>query len=148
MDGITLRTRYTRLPARERKLQIYVDNALGTESGATNLAGAPNLQPDVPVTDQATNALDAVDGTKTTVKKLNRLRSAASFIQMSTSEMELKANIYYHISNPLKRWKTDRSPPVMLMLQVAVTICVVAQVHSFGTGGGGGGGGGRGVGYQ
>ena len=64
----------------------------------------------------------------TNKRKLERLKSTASIDELSNSELELKANLYYHISNPLKRWKTDRSPPVTLILQLAKMFCVVTQV--------------------
>ncbi|KAL5466985.1 hypothetical protein EMCRGX_G031150 [Ephydatia muelleri] len=72
-----------------------------------------------------------IEAKESTIKRLKKLRSSANLYQMSSNELELKANLYYHISNPIKRWKTDRSPPFMLILQVAKTICIVVQVILF-----------------
>ncbi|KAL5466992.1 hypothetical protein EMCRGX_G031157 [Ephydatia muelleri] len=71
-----------------------------------------------------------MEAKESTIKR-KKLRSSANLYQLSSNEQELKPNLYYHISNPIKRWKTDRSPPFMLILQVAKTICIVVQVILF-----------------
>lgn len=111
------------MPARERKVQIYIDNALEMDP-VTNQSGTQiqETQPS-PIT-----AESPAQSKESTIKRLKKLHSTANLYQMSSSEMELKANLYYHISNPIKRWKTDRSPPLMLILQMVKTISIVAQV--------------------
>lgn len=44
--------------------------------------------------------------------------------------MELKANLYFHICNPIKRWKIERVIPIKLILQLVKTLCLVVQVHT------------------
>ena len=58
-----------------------------------------------------------------------RCRSGACMKELSENERELKMNMYYHISNPISRWKTDRKFPVKLVLQILKTFCVVTQVR-------------------
>ena len=121
------------MTARERIVQLYDGHAFDDvdDTATSRVRTTARVQTEAPVDPAATqhaNELDADRPATNTLKRLKRLRSTASLYEMGSSELELKANLYYHISNPLKRWKTDRSPPVMLMLQVAITIFVIAQV--------------------
>ena len=42
--------------------------------------------------------------------------------------MELKANLYFHIGNPIKRWKIEKVIPVKLILQLVKTLFLIVQV--------------------
>ena len=57
-----------------------------------------------------------------------RLQSELDLDDLSKNEIELKANLYFHIGNPIKRWKVDRVVPVKLLLQLLKTFCLVVQV--------------------
>ena len=57
---------------------------------------------------------------------------------LAKSEIELKANLYFHISNPLKRWRVERVIPIKLILQIIKTFCLIVQVQSIGADRGGG----------
>ena len=61
-------------------------------------------------------------------RKLEKLRSRADIQLLSNDECELKTNMFYHISNPIARWKADHSPPVKMVLQLLQTVCVITQV--------------------
>eukprot|EP00731_Ephydatia_muelleri_P026758 Em0018g858a len=117
------------MPARERKVQIYIDNAL--ETGPIANQNGTQIQERQPSPTMPMAEEGDIEAKESTIKRLKKLRSSANLYQMSSNELELKANLYYHISNPIKRWKTDRSPPFMLILQVAKTICIVVQVILF-----------------
>ena len=54
---------------------------------------------------------------------------------LSQNELELKASLYFHICNPLKRWKVEKLVPYKLVLQVVKTLLLVMQVSWYtGTG--------------
>ena len=59
---------------------------------------------------------------------LHRLQSDLDVENLGRSEVELKANLFFHIGNPLKRWKIERVVPVKLILQLIKTVCLVVQV--------------------
>ena len=59
-----------------------------------------------------------------------RLQSQMDLGNLSKNEIELKANLYFHIGNPIKRWKVDRVVPVKLLLQLLKTFCLIVQVAS------------------
>ena len=63
-------------------------------------------------------------------KKLERLQSSLDLDALARNELELKANLYYHIGNPLKRWKVERVVPIKLLLQALITFCLIVQVYS------------------
>ncbi|KAL5467001.1 hypothetical protein EMCRGX_G031166 [Ephydatia muelleri] len=65
------------------------------------------------------------------LRTLERLRSRADLLVLSNDELELKTNMFYHISNPLARWKADRSPPIKMILQLLKTFCIVTQAVLF-----------------
>eukprot|EP00731_Ephydatia_muelleri_P026752 Em0018g852a len=64
------------------------------------------------------------------LRTLERLRSRADLLVLSNDELELKTNMFYHISNPLARWKADRSPPIKMILQLLKTFCIVTQFYN------------------
>ena len=64
-------------------------------------------------------------------RKLEKLRSRADIQLLSNDECELKTNMFYHISNPIARWRADYSPPVKMILQLLQTVCVITQVSVF-----------------
>lgn len=60
--------------------------------------------------------------------KLQRLQSALDLDKLAQNELELKANLYWHIGTPIKRWKVERQVPVKLVLQLLKTFCLIVQV--------------------
>jgi len=62
------------------------------------------------------------------LSKLKKLQSQLDFDQLAKNELELKANLYFHIGNPLKRWRVERVVPIKLILQVLKTVCLIVQV--------------------
>ena len=58
----------------------------------------------------------------------DRLKSQLNFDHLGRNEVELKANLFYHIGNPIKRWKIEKVIPVKLILQLIKTACLVIQV--------------------
>lgn len=65
-----------------------------------------------------------------TIEKLHRLKSRLKLSDLSTNELELKASLYFHICNPLKRWKLEKLVPYKLVLQMIKTVFLIAQVSS------------------
>ena len=59
----------------------------------------------------------------------DRLKSNLDLPQLGMNETELKANLYFHIGNPIKRWKIERVIPVKLILQLFKTVFLVLQVY-------------------
>ena len=64
------------------------------------------------------------------LRKLQRLRSTLNLDQLAKNEQELKANLYFHISNPIKRWRVEKQLPIKLLLQVLKTFCLIVQVRN------------------
>lgn len=62
------------------------------------------------------------------LRKLQHLQSTLDLDHLAKNEQELKANLYFHISNPLKRWKVEKRLPIKLLLQVLKTLCLIVQV--------------------
>lgn len=60
--------------------------------------------------------------------KLQRLQSALDLDKLAQNELELKANLYWHIGTPIKRWKVEKQVPVKLVLQLLKTFCLIVQV--------------------
>lgn len=60
--------------------------------------------------------------------RLQRLQSALDLDELAQNELELKANLYWHIGTPIKRWKVERQVPVKLVLQLLKTFCLIVQV--------------------
>ena len=60
--------------------------------------------------------------------KLRKLQSHLDFDQLAKNELELKANMYFHIGNPIKRWRVEKVVPIKLLLQLLKTFCVITQV--------------------
>ena len=60
--------------------------------------------------------------------KLRKLQSHLEFDQLAKNELELKANMYFHIGNPIKRWRVEKVVPIKLLLQLLKTFCVITQV--------------------
>ena len=60
--------------------------------------------------------------------KLQRLQSTLDFDALAQNELELKANLYWHIATPIKRWKVERQVPVKLVLQLLKTLLLIVQV--------------------
>lgn len=56
------------------------------------------------------------------------MKSQLDLEQLGRNEVELKANLYFHIGNPIKRWKIERVIPIKLILQVIKTFSLIAQV--------------------
>ncbi len=63
-----------------------------------------------------------------TYHTINRLQSQLDLDDLSRNEVELKANLYFHIGNPIKRWKVERVVPIKLLLQLLKTFCLIVQV--------------------
>ena len=62
-------------------------------------------------------------------RKVNGLRLKSSTIeQLSRDETELRIKMYFHISNPVNRWRKFHYVTWKFFLQLAKTFCVVAQV--------------------
>lgn len=57
-----------------------------------------------------------------------RLKSNLDYVQLGRNEPELKANLYFHIGNPIKRWRIERVIPIKLILQLVKTVVLVIQV--------------------
>lgn len=55
------------------------------------------------------------------------MRSVGDIEKLAESEESLKLAVYFHICNPLKRWKTDRLIPYSLLLQLVKTVFVLMQ---------------------
>ena len=60
--------------------------------------------------------------------KLQKLQSALDLDELAQNELELKANLYWHIGTPIKRWKVEGQVPVKLVLQLLKTFCLIVQV--------------------
>lgn len=60
--------------------------------------------------------------------KLQRLQSTLDLDKLAQNELELKANLYWHIGTPIKRWKVEGQVPVKLVLQLLKTFCLIVQV--------------------
>ena len=60
--------------------------------------------------------------------KLQKLQSALDLDELAQNELELKANLYWHIGTPIKRWKVERQVPIKLILQLLKTFCLIVQV--------------------
>lgn len=76
-------------------------------------------------------ATDSLSARTKGLRTLERLRSRADLLVLSNDELELKTNMFYHISNPIARWKADRSPPIKMIIQLLKTFCVVTQAILF-----------------
>lgn len=63
-----------------------------------------------------------------TIEKLHRLKSRLKMSDLSSNELELKASLYFHICNPLKRWKLEKLVPYKLVLQILKTVFLIVQV--------------------
>ena len=61
-------------------------------------------------------------------KRLQKLRSELNLEALAQNELELKANLFYHIGNPIKRWRVEKVVPGKLVLQLLKTFCLVVQV--------------------
>ena len=62
-------------------------------------------------------------------RKVNELRLRSSTIeQLGRDETELRIKMYFHISNPLNRWKKYRYVTWKFLLQLTKTFCIAAQV--------------------
>ena len=62
--------------------------------------------------------------------KLQKLQSALDLDELAQNELELKANLYWHIGTPIKRWKVEGQVPVKLILQLLKTFCLIVQVYT------------------
>ena len=62
------------------------------------------------------------------LKKLNT-QTSLDLHELANSELSLKASLYFHISNPIKRWKVERLVPIKLLLQLLKTAVFIIQVH-------------------
>ena len=60
--------------------------------------------------------------------KLQRLQSTLDFDKLAENELELKANLYWHIGTPIKRWKVERQVPIKLVWQLLKTFVLIVQV--------------------
>ena len=60
--------------------------------------------------------------------KLQRLQTTLDFDKLAENELELKANLYWHIATPIKRWKVERQVPIKLILQLLKTLVLIVQV--------------------
>ena len=60
-------------------------------------------------------------------KRLKKTRSVGNLLRLADSEESLKLALYYHICNPLKRWKTERKVPYSLLLQLFKAFFVMLQ---------------------
>lgn len=63
-------------------------------------------------------------------KRLQRLQSKLNLDELAQNELELKANLFYHIGNPIKRWRVEKVVPGKLVLQLLKTVCLVVQVYT------------------
>ena len=64
-------------------------------------------------------------------RTLQRLKTELDFNVLAQNELELKANIFYHIGNPLKRWRVEKVVPGKLVLQLLKTFCLIVQVAMY-----------------
>lgn len=81
-------------------------------------------------TDDASGDRDEVKlSSKDVGCNVNELRLRSSTIdQLSRNETELRIKMYFHISNPLNRWRKFRYVTWKFFLQLAKTFCIAAQV--------------------
>ena len=63
------------------------------------------------------------------LQRLQRLQSTLDFTSLARNELELKANLYFHICNPVKRWRVERIVPIKLLLQLLKTFVLLTQVR-------------------
>ncbi|CAI7993502.1 Mucolipin-1 [Geodia barretti] len=63
--------------------------------------------------------------------KLQRLQTTLDFDKLAENELELKANLYWHIATPIKRWKVERQVPIKLILQLLKTLVLIVQAVLF-----------------
>ena len=71
---------------------------------------------------------DSIISSNGTIEKLQRLKSRLKLKDLSQNELELKASLYFHICNPLKRWKVEKLVPYKLVLQIVKTVLLIVQV--------------------
>ena len=51
-------------------------------------------------------------------------------VKAAIEEKKLKTSIFFHISDPIARWRADhRRPPVKMTVQLLKMLCVVTQVR-------------------
>ena len=61
-------------------------------------------------------------------RRLQKLQSQLNLSALAQNELELKANLFYHIGNPIKRWRVEKVVPWKLVLQLLKTFCLLVQV--------------------
>ena len=61
--------------------------------------------------------------------KLQRLQSTLDSNKLCQNELGLKANLYWHIGTPIKRFKVEGQVPIKLILQLVKTFCLIVQVR-------------------
>lgn len=71
---------------------------------------------------------DAVKRSPPARRTLQRLKTESNLDVLARNELELKANVFYHIGNPLKRWRVEKVVPGKLVLQLLKTFCLIVQV--------------------
>lgn len=92
------------------------------------LRDKPRRQPSL--RENLTNSLSRIGNRMRREKppKLRRLQSTLDFDRLAKNELELKANLYWHIATPIKRWKVEGQVPIKLVLQLLKTLCLIVQV--------------------
>ena len=62
-------------------------------------------------------------------RKLKKLQSRLNLNELAQNELELKTTLFYHIGNPIKRWRVERVVPGKLVVQLLKTFCLIVQVY-------------------
>ena len=57
-------------------------------------------------------------------------RVSLNLEELSSNEIALKKSLYFHLSNPIKRWKLEKLVPTKLLLQLLKTVLFLLQVYS------------------
>ena len=62
-------------------------------------------------------------------RTLQKLQSRLNLSELAQNELELKTTLFYHIGNPIKRWRVEKVIPGKLIVQLLKTFCLIVQVR-------------------
>ncbi|KAL5466999.1 hypothetical protein EMCRGX_G031164 [Ephydatia muelleri] len=109
-----------------RHINDALDNAPGPEPSSSEEKGGGER------TDDAVGSDEEKLSPKDVRCEVNELRLRSSTIdQLSRDETELRIKVYFHISNPLNRWRKYRYVTWKFFLQLVKTFCIAAQIALF-----------------
>ena len=119
------RIEFREMAVDSRHINDALDNAPGPEPSSSEEKGGGER------TDDAGGSDEEKLSPKDVRCEVNELRLRSSTIdQLSRDETELRIKVYFHISNPLNRWRKYRYVTWKFFLQLVKTFCIAAQVCS------------------